>query len=409
MSVAKDLVAAFEPWLTPDLQAYLESVGEMFREVEGWAEDKTALVEATNLITNPSGELDTAGWTAIPPVAGGTGAIGRDSGLMNKRGAAHLYGEGVGGAGAASAYVHYATALDVVPGDEVYLAVFAFASVPGGATAVDLGYLDQGGTWQNTGLVAAPDPEGGAGSIHRLPAPAQGEWFSGVLTVPGGVTSIRLAIRHTGVAAGAAWMLRFDAAMTVRTAIALEYFDGDSDGCRWLGKPHASMSFRPDASELGWMAMLDVDTCPEVALPLLGMFVGETLPDGITATAAREWIKDSPNRKRGTLTGIQRGAQRRLTGNRTVHIKLRYPDVDSILVVTYSYETPFPALTAYDLRHDLVPADLALDYSVRDGQSWEELQATSTDWDDVLATYTDWEDVRTTLGPGFATFIRPAP
>ncbi len=39
MSIADDLVAAHAPWLTPDLETYLRSIGEMFAEVEMYAFD----------------------------------------------------------------------------------------------------------------------------------------------------------------------------------------------------------------------------------------------------------------------------------------------------------------------------------------------------------------------------------
>jgi hypothetical protein len=39
MSVAEQLVAAFEPWLTDDLQDYLEVIGEMFELVETYSDD----------------------------------------------------------------------------------------------------------------------------------------------------------------------------------------------------------------------------------------------------------------------------------------------------------------------------------------------------------------------------------
>lgn len=39
MSFADELVDAFEPWMTPDLEDFLRSVGEMFHEVEWYSED----------------------------------------------------------------------------------------------------------------------------------------------------------------------------------------------------------------------------------------------------------------------------------------------------------------------------------------------------------------------------------
>jgi hypothetical protein len=39
MTIADDLVAAFQPWLTADLEAYLRAMGSMFEEVELYALD----------------------------------------------------------------------------------------------------------------------------------------------------------------------------------------------------------------------------------------------------------------------------------------------------------------------------------------------------------------------------------
>lgn len=39
MSFAEELVAAFAPWQSPDLDTYLQTLGEMFHEVEWYAED----------------------------------------------------------------------------------------------------------------------------------------------------------------------------------------------------------------------------------------------------------------------------------------------------------------------------------------------------------------------------------
>ena len=53
MSVTEDLIAAFEPWLTDDLEAYLTSVGSMFAEVEEYAAD-TEDFEGWSLLFDPA-------------------------------------------------------------------------------------------------------------------------------------------------------------------------------------------------------------------------------------------------------------------------------------------------------------------------------------------------------------------
>lgn len=199
-----------------------------------------------NLVVNPSGEVDTSNWTAIAP-SGGSGSISRDTTYapMNKVGDAHLYGGGSNGSGGvSSAYIHDANTHAVSTGNIIYLAVYAYPSTPGGADSLDLGYLDQAGVFQTSGLVATTDPEGGGGVITQVPAGAA--WFAGKLTVPGGVTSVRLALRLTAIDASQAWVVRYDTGMTVALASAgsptPRYFDGDSLDADWTSTPHASSS-----------------------------------------------------------------------------------------------------------------------------------------------------------------------
>lgn len=166
-----------------------------------------------------------------------------------------------------------------------------------------------------------------------------------------------------------------------------------------------------DDDDQGWVILFDPDRCPAPALPYLAQYVGERLPTGIDEAAAREWIKDAPNQRRGTIGAIWRAAQRRLAGERTVAIIERdgvdgSDDPDRLTVITYTAETPDPAGTLADLR-SVVMADVDLNYETVDGQTWVQVQATSTTWNDVRSTYPNWAAVfaaRTGL-----IFTRPRP
>jgi hypothetical protein len=157
----------------------------------------------------------------------------------------------------------------------------------------------------------------------------------------------------------------------------------------------------------GWVTLFDPDRCPAPALPYLAQYVGERLPVGISEPAAREWIKDAPNQRRGTPRSIFLAAQRKLTGSRLVAMREREGGVDHLTIVTYTAETPDPAGTLADLR-DVVPYDVILTYSVLDGQDWGGVNIDHPTWADVASSYATWADAAVDVS-GTNTFSRPAP
>lgn len=163
-----------------------------------------------------------------------------------------------------------------------------------------------------------------------------------------------------------------------------------------------------EEDDQGWVILFDPDQCPAPALPYLAQYVGERLPVGISDAAAREWIKDAPNQRRGTPMSIFYAAQRKLTGSRLVAMRERDGgDPEKLTVVTYTAETPDPAGTLADLR-DVVPYDVDLTYSVLDGQDWGGVSTTFATWAAVDAAYATWADAAADL-TGSSTFSRPVP
>jgi hypothetical protein len=170
-----------------------------------------------------------------------------------------------------------------------------------------------------------------------------------------------------------------------------------------------------DTDEEGWSILVDPDRCPAIALYHLAMYVGETLPAGLVEqdeAAAREWIKDAPNQRRGGNYAIFRAAQRKLTGNRLVSIRERdgaggTVDVDRMTVTTYVAETPDPAGTEADVR-SVAPWDVELVYQVLVGETWQDVSDDNPIWADVEAGAATWRDVYTRLA-GDSTFERPRP
>ncbi|MCU1500595.1 MAG: hypothetical protein JWM47_4548 [Acidimicrobiales bacterium] len=171
------------------------------------------------------------------------------------------------------------------------------------------------------------------------------------------------------------------------------------------------LAFDSDTDE-GWTILFDVSRCRTADLPFLAMTIGEQLPAGITEAAAREWIADAPNARRGTLMSIVRAAQRTLTGGRLVSIRERYgpagADDDWITVVTYTDETPDPATVERDLRDDVIPGDIELHYETLVGQTWQDVDDDYPTWAAVEAAYANWGEVASDH-VGYATFTRPRP
>lgn len=156
---------------------------------------------------------------------------------------------------------------------------------------------------------------------------------------------------------------------------------------------------------LGWSNLLDPDLCPVPALPYLAQYVGEQLPVGLTEAQQREWIKDAPNQRRGTVLGIVRAAQRTLTGTRLVAVNEREGDEDHLGIVTYTDQTPNPEQVRADIL-SVMPADIVLNYSNLGGQSWSSVKTNFATWQDVKDHYATWADVRADT-PGYTIYTHP--
>lgn len=160
------------------------------------------------------------------------------------------------------------------------------------------------------------------------------------------------------------------------------------------------------ATKEGWTILFDPDRCPTKALPYLAQYVGERLPLGLPDVLQREWIKDAPNSRRGTIQSIVRAAQRTLIGQRHVSIQERVGAVsDALSVTTYISETPNAATVLADLQ-TVVPADIILTYQSLAGQVWSAITAST--WLQVRTNYATWGELAQAT-TGATTFSRPRP
>jgi len=143
----------------------------------------------------------------------------------------------------------------------------------------------------------------------------------------------------------------------------------------------------------GWSILLDVDRCPAEALPYLAQYVGERLPAGLLEEEMRQWVRDAPNQRRGTLPALVDAAQRYLTGGKNVTVIQRdagHPD--HVTVVTYTDQTPNSAQVLAEIM-SVFPAELTLTYVVSSGQIWSQVIATDADWTNSMAESATWADL----------------
>ena len=150
----------------------------------------------------------------------------------------------------------------------------------------------------------------------------------------------------------------------------------------------------------GWSALLDLDRCPDQALPWLGQFIGVRIPAGYTPDQARARIASTDGFRRGTRDALIGALQPTLTGARTVLFYERSgdpavkPDYAYYLTVrTYTTQTPDEAASLRALLAQK-PGGIVLDYKAVVGQSWQQLKNSGRTWAQVKADYPTWNAVR---------------
>lgn len=101
----------------------------------------------------------------------------------------------------------------------------------------------------------------------------------------------------------------------------------------------------------GWSILLDLDRCPEIALPWLAMFRGVQIPKGMASEDWREWIRSAEGLRRGSPAALVKAGQRHLTGDKLVRVLYRQgPTWYDTTVVVRASECPDPAQTLVDLN-----------------------------------------------------------
>lgn len=153
----------------------------------------------------------------------------------------------------------------------------------------------------------------------------------------------------------------------------------------------------------GWSLLVDLDRCPDEALPWLAQFVGvRVLPDS-TPADQRARIASTDGFKRGTREALIGAARATLTDPGTVVFRERdganmghptAPDYAYCLsVITYDSQTPDPAATLQALLAQK-PGGIVLNYRTAPGQDYLTLKTNYATYLAVKTAYVDYAAVR---------------
>jgi Phage tail protein (Tail_P2_I) len=148
--------------------------------------------------------------------------------------------------------------------------------------------------------------------------------------------------------------------------------------------------------------LVDVDRCPDWALPWLAQLIGVTLPADADPDTARILIGDVAGWRRGTPAALRAAAGLHLTGGKTVLFRERDPDAAdppyTLEVVTLDSQTPDPVAVQAELDRQK-PAGIVLDYHVIAGWDYQEMTGRylelGGDYATLEADYADYGDLTT--------------
>jgi hypothetical protein len=141
-------------------------------------------------------------------------------------------------------------------------------------------------------------------------------------------------------------------------------------------------------------SLLDVDTCPDWALPWLAQFVGVQIPVGVAPDDARELIRAVSGFSRGTPAALQAAAALFLTGNQSVFFREREGSAYHLEIVTRESETPDPDAVLRALLSQK-PGGLTLDYHTVRGWDYEELTLHGPDpYSALAAAFATYRDLQ---------------
>jgi len=141
----------------------------------------------------------------------------------------------------------------------------------------------------------------------------------------------------------------------------------------------------------GWSPLVDLNRCPDDALPWLAQFVGVRLLPDTTPAEQRARILATDGWRRGTREAIESATAATLTGTKSVVVRERDGgDAYALRVQTLVRETPDSAATLSAILSQK-PAGIVLTYQTLTGQDYQTVKTTNANYTAVktkYATYT---------------------
>jgi hypothetical protein len=99
----------------------------------------------------------------------------------------------------------------------------------------------------------------------------------------------------------------------------------------------------------GYSILVDLDRCPQVALPWLAQLKGVVLPPSLDPLGWRDYIRQARGLRRHSLQALIDAGQTHLTGMKLVRVVERAgPSAYDLTVITRTAETPTPTVTLAD-------------------------------------------------------------
>lgn len=140
--------------------------------------------------------------------------------------------------------------------------------------------------------------------------------------------------------------------------------------------------------------LLNVDLCPDWALPWLAQMTGVTLPVGLTPAQQRNAIRNVQGFRRGTRQAMIDAVSVLLTGARTLYFRERLAgDAYALEVVTITSQTPDSAAVQRALLA-LKPGGIVLTYRVITGWDYTQMTSDGGTYTAQKAAYTSYVNLR---------------
>lgn len=169
-----------------------------------------------------------------------------------------------------------------------------------------------------------------------------------------------------------------------------------------LSRPYLEVQeiFDPEGDVPPVAPLLDIDLCPDWALPWLAQLIGAAIPVGMPPDTARELIRNVAGFRRGTPAAITAAASFFLTGSKTVFFNERFAnDAYRLGIVTLAVETPNPAQVQAAILAQK-PGGILLSYSAIAGQTYRAVLTEVDSYREMRSDWATYRDVRDHLPTG---------